>query len=180
MFASMGRDGQSLLHRDNGRWEGTLGSRAEESKFLSVWVQLPSASAKHTPAGAARRALGYEQEESQQKPSEGAEPPDLLCCQPVFLCWMTQTHVLPMQVMQPHTGFHPSETCRRHKRGRWEGKPGKTPLSQMFWTKTCTRSCNEDLPQLGNEAGPQVSLLQQSLKFFPYSTLWMLTSSPLP
>lgn len=59
MFASMGRDGQSLLHGDNGRWEGTLGSRAEESKFLSVWVQLPSASAKHTPAGAARRALGY-------------------------------------------------------------------------------------------------------------------------
>lgn len=84
-FASAGRDGQSLLHGDDRRWEGILESRAEESKFLSVWVQLPSASVKHTPAGAARRALGYQREESQHKTSEGAEPPDLLRCPPVFL-----------------------------------------------------------------------------------------------
>lgn len=175
MFASMGRDGQSLLHGDNGRWEPGRGKQISERLSAASLSQCQAHPSRGSQEGARLR-----QEESQQKPSEGAEPPDLLCCQPVLLCWMTQTHVLPMRVTQPHTGFHPSETCRRHKRGRWEGKPGKTPLSQMFWTKTCTRSCNEDLPRLGNEAGPRVSLLQQSLKFFPYSTLWMLTSSPLP
>lgn len=172
MFASTGRDGQSLLHGDNGRWEGILGSRAEESKFLSVWVQLPSASAKHTPAGAARNHSRNRVKVQNHRTCCATN----LCSSvkwPKHTCYLCESH--------SHTqDFTPVKPAGDKKRGRREGKPRKTPFSQMFWTKACMSTCNKDLPRLGNEAGPQVSLLQQSLKFFPYSTLWMLTSSPLP